>query len=301
MLRHRHGILTLRREDGRIICERVRVADTWVRRMRGALFRRTLPSDQGCVLRPSFSIHTMFMQFPIDVVFLDQDLKVLKISDSVRPFHTASCRGAREVVELRAGECERRGLAVGDRVAWASYQADEPPACPTRTAVMQHPLLGPVVVASRDERFVKLMGFLLDARSVDCPGRHPARSARTLRGGGCACGGRARRRCQRGRRASLAANTARALNPDVPIFLAGEAEVAARAPRRDDDLRQVGRDRDARRRRRRGGRRPGGLVRHVGRDRRHLPALPLAGSTIVDHREGREDPGCDRKLTWRTS
>ena len=53
----------------------MRVADTWVRRLRGALFRRTLPSDEGCVLRPSFSIHTMFMQFPIDVVFLDQDLR----------------------------------------------------------------------------------------------------------------------------------------------------------------------------------------------------------------------------------
>ena len=132
-MRHPHGTLTLRREDGRVVCERVRVADTWVRRLRGALLRRSLPSDEGFVLRPAFSIHTMFMQFPIDVLFLDQDLKVLKISAAVRPFHTASCRGAREVVELRAGECERRGLEVGDRVAWASYL--EPGAGePARTA-----------------------------------------------------------------------------------------------------------------------------------------------------------------------
>ena len=47
--------------------------------MRGAVPPHASLPDQGCVLRPSFSIHTMFMQFPIDVVFLDQDLKVLKI------------------------------------------------------------------------------------------------------------------------------------------------------------------------------------------------------------------------------
>ncbi len=229
MLRHRHGILTLRREDGRIICEHVRVADTWVRRMRGALFRRTLPSDQGCVLRPSFSIHTMFMQFPIDVLFLDQDLKVLKISDNVRPFHTASCRGAREAVELRAGECERRGLTVGDRVAWASHQVTIP-GVPGAEAALQHPLLGPVVVASRDARFVKLTGFLLEARRVECPGSiQPEALLRTLEAddapaavvldvGASAADGLA------------AANTARALNPEIPIFLAGEADVAARAP-----------------------------------------------------------------------
>ncbi len=125
-MRGPHGTQTLRREDGQVVCERVRVADTWLRRLRGVLFRSTLPADQGCVLRPSFSIHTAFMQFPIDVVFLDQDLNVLKISAGVKPFHAVSCRGAREVVELRAGECERRGLTVGDRVAWASYQKPSP-------------------------------------------------------------------------------------------------------------------------------------------------------------------------------
>lgn len=231
MIRHRHGILTLRREDGRVVCERVRVADTWVRRLRGALFRRTLPSDEGCVLRPSFSIHTMFMRFPIDVVFLDQDLSVLKISAGVRPFHAASCRGAREVVELRAGECERRGLDVGDRVAWASYQAPSP-GDPNANgpATVRRPSQGPVVVASRDARFVKLVRFLLDARRVECPaGIDPDGLPRALGAGdvpvavvldvgASAADGLA------------AANASRALNPDVPIFLAGDPEVAARAP-----------------------------------------------------------------------
>ena len=106
----RHGTLTLRREDGRIVTERVKLADTWPRRMAGLLGRSSVGHDEGVVLRPAFSIHTFFMRFPIDAVFLDYDLVVLRIASPLRPFRTASCRGAREVVEIRAGECERRGL-----------------------------------------------------------------------------------------------------------------------------------------------------------------------------------------------
>jgi hypothetical protein len=54
------------------------------------------------------------MRFSIDVVFLDRDGCVLRIAESVRPWRTAAARGARSVVELRAGECARRGLVVGD-------------------------------------------------------------------------------------------------------------------------------------------------------------------------------------------
>ena len=63
--------LTLRREDGRIVCERVVVADRAHRRMRGLLGRKYLRQGEGMVLRPGWSIHTAFMRFPIDAVFLD--------------------------------------------------------------------------------------------------------------------------------------------------------------------------------------------------------------------------------------
>ena len=123
MLGRRRGTLTLRREDGRIVCENVKLADTYATRTVGLLGRRTLPPGYGVVLRPSFSIHTFFMRFPLDLIFLDVDLVVIKIAERLPAFRTASCRGAREVVELAAGECARRGLAVGDRVAWASHSA----------------------------------------------------------------------------------------------------------------------------------------------------------------------------------
>jgi uncharacterized membrane protein (UPF0127 family) len=60
-----------------------------------------------------------FMRFPIDAVFLDGDLQVIHIAADLRPWRAAGKRGAKAVLELTAGECERRGLAVGDRIRFA--------------------------------------------------------------------------------------------------------------------------------------------------------------------------------------
>jgi len=84
--------------------------------MRGLLGRASLPSGEGILLRPAGSVHTFFMRFPIDVVFLDRENFVVGVDEAVAPWRTAGRRGASAVVELAAGECERRGVAVGDRL-----------------------------------------------------------------------------------------------------------------------------------------------------------------------------------------
>ena len=111
--------IRLTREDGRVVCEQVLVAARPLRRMRGLLGRAELPSDEGILLRPAGSVHTFFMRFPIDVVFLDKEDRVLGIEPAVPPWRTANCRGAKSVVELAAGECDRRGLELGDRLVAA--------------------------------------------------------------------------------------------------------------------------------------------------------------------------------------
>jgi uncharacterized protein len=104
------------RNDGVVVCEECLVAATPFTRMRGLLGRSSLPSGQGILLRPASSVHTFFMRFPIDVVFLDGDLRVVEIAADLRPWRVAGKRGARAVLELPAGECARRGLAVGDQI-----------------------------------------------------------------------------------------------------------------------------------------------------------------------------------------
>lgn len=160
-----------------MIAESVTVADTTRRRLRGLLGRRDLPAGTGMLLRPAWSIHTMFMQFPIDVVFVDPEQIVIKIEPSLPPFRTASCRGAREVVELRAGECERRGLTIGDRVAWAARVApDELSGESLLTGgARQRPRPEPrVAIVSNDPRFTKLTRFLLEGRRLDAASVPPS-------------------------------------------------------------------------------------------------------------------------------
>jgi len=108
--------VALRREDGSIVCERCVLADTALARMRGLLGRRELPSGDGILLRPASSVHMAFMRFPIDAVFLDRDLRVVKVASDLRPWRAAGSRGAKAVLEIPAGEAGRRGLTVGDRL-----------------------------------------------------------------------------------------------------------------------------------------------------------------------------------------
>jgi uncharacterized membrane protein (UPF0127 family) len=115
-VRSASGVVVLVREDGSKVCERCVVANKMLPRMRGLLGRRSLPAGEGLLIRPAPSVHTFFMRFPIDVVFLSRSGEVLKVSADVGPWRARSCRGAYAVLELTAGEAESRGVAVGDHI-----------------------------------------------------------------------------------------------------------------------------------------------------------------------------------------
>jgi uncharacterized membrane protein (UPF0127 family) len=161
--------LVLRREDdGAVVCERCIVADTMLRRLRGLLGRRELSPGDGIVLRPGWSIHTAFMFFPIDVAFVDADQVVVKVVRNLKPFRASLCRGARDVVELSAGEAERRGLKEGDRLTWAARGVNgagastsglSPAARDAAAASPTRPIR--VLLGTRDDQFLRLAEFLL--------------------------------------------------------------------------------------------------------------------------------------------
>ena len=110
--------VTLRRENGDVVCDRCVVAASPLSRMKGLLGRGELRSGEGLLLRPASAIHTFFMRFPIDAVFLDREWRIVGIAPGVAPWRTAGRRGAKAVLELPAGESARRQIAVGDRLAF---------------------------------------------------------------------------------------------------------------------------------------------------------------------------------------
>jgi uncharacterized membrane protein (UPF0127 family) len=102
-----------------VLCERVVIADTPLPRMRGLLGRRSLSPGDGVMLQGAPSIHTAFMRFDFDVVFLDASLRVLKAIPRLKPWRAVTVRRATHVLELAAGEVSRRGVEVGDQIVVA--------------------------------------------------------------------------------------------------------------------------------------------------------------------------------------
>jgi uncharacterized membrane protein (UPF0127 family) len=93
------------------------MAETPWRRTVGLLGRDGLPAGEAMVLDPCRSIHTWFMRFPIDVLFLDATGEIVAARERVRPFGYASgTRRARLTIELPAGATREAGLSVGSRL-----------------------------------------------------------------------------------------------------------------------------------------------------------------------------------------
>jgi hypothetical protein len=80
---------------------------------------RGLKPGAGVLFVPGGPIHTAFMRFPIDAVFVDQNGTVVSVAEHLRPWRLASGRGCRFVVELAAGEAERLGIKTGDQLGLA--------------------------------------------------------------------------------------------------------------------------------------------------------------------------------------
>lgn len=91
--------------------------------MKGLLGRRDLAQGEGLLLRPASSVHTFFMRFPIDVVFLDRDFTVVGIRKALPPWRVVGRRGSQSVLELAAGEAERVDLGLGEHLELSPSQA----------------------------------------------------------------------------------------------------------------------------------------------------------------------------------
>ena len=96
------------------VADDVEVALSRNARRKGLLGRDGLAPFSAMVLAPCAAIHTMFMRFAIDVVFVDADGRALRIVKSLAPWRAAMTPLAHTVIELPAGTLTTREVAVGD-------------------------------------------------------------------------------------------------------------------------------------------------------------------------------------------
>ena len=91
------------RATGVVIADSLEVADGFWSRLVGLQFRKALPRGRAMLLTPCSSIHTFFLRFPIDVIFLDRQGQVLMVHRGVRPWRALwPVRHAHAVLELDA-------------------------------------------------------------------------------------------------------------------------------------------------------------------------------------------------------
>ncbi|HLY40849.1 MAG TPA: DUF192 domain-containing protein [Terracidiphilus sp.] len=94
----------------------IEVADRGPTRAKGLLGRKQLDPGGGMWIVPCESVHTFFMQFPIDLVYLDKGNRVRKVRHAVRPWRTSVCLSAHSIIELPAGTILRTKTEKGDLV-----------------------------------------------------------------------------------------------------------------------------------------------------------------------------------------
>jgi uncharacterized membrane protein (UPF0127 family) len=110
------AVALMNERTGVSVADAVELADTRASRRRGLLGRDCLEPSAALILAPCVAVHTAFMRFAIDVVFVDRDGHALKIVSELAPWRIAWSPSAHAVVELAGGRLRSCEVSVGDRL-----------------------------------------------------------------------------------------------------------------------------------------------------------------------------------------
>jgi uncharacterized protein len=93
------------------------VADNLFTRMKGLLGKKELPFGEALWIKPCFSVHTFFMKFPIDVIFLNKKNQVIAAVSNLTPNRmTRLYPQSFSVLELPSGTIVASNTKVGDEI-----------------------------------------------------------------------------------------------------------------------------------------------------------------------------------------
>ena len=103
--------------SGKELAREVAVAETFLSRLKGLLGKKELPPGEALWIKPCSSVHSFGMKFPIDVVFLDRDMRVVAVARELKPGRVSAPRSrARSVLELPAGAIDSATTDIGNRI-----------------------------------------------------------------------------------------------------------------------------------------------------------------------------------------
>ena len=104
---------------GTLLAERARLASSFIDRFLGLMMRARIEDGGGLLLTSGSSIHSFWMRFRFDAVFVDRDNRVTKVVPSMRQWWVAfGGRGAKDVIELPNGVAAATGTVPGDQLEY---------------------------------------------------------------------------------------------------------------------------------------------------------------------------------------
>jgi uncharacterized membrane protein (UPF0127 family) len=109
---------------GRVVASHVEEAKGAWPAFKGLMFRTSMPDGYGMLFRPARGIHTNFMRFPIDLVFLDNENRVKKVHPAMGPWRYDFTFAA-GVIEMNAGSASANGISPGDVLQFAPINDPE--------------------------------------------------------------------------------------------------------------------------------------------------------------------------------
>jgi uncharacterized protein len=98
------------------IGDRIVKAGTSSERTTGLLKRSGLESGGGLWIIPCEAVHTFFMKFPLDLIYIDRKLRIRKVVRNVAPWRISACLSAHSIIELPVGMIDASGSERGDQL-----------------------------------------------------------------------------------------------------------------------------------------------------------------------------------------
>jgi uncharacterized protein len=98
-----------------LLSDHIRTADSFFGKLFGLMLSAPLKESEGLLIDTCSSIHTFWMRYPIDVLFLDSGNRVLRFFEDLKPFRvTPFIRGAAKAIELKSGTVKACSINTGD-------------------------------------------------------------------------------------------------------------------------------------------------------------------------------------------
>ncbi|HSQ87816.1 DUF192 domain-containing protein, partial [Romboutsia sp.] len=103
--------------ENKIIAEDLIVADSFITRLKGLMFKKNFNKGEALIIKPCSSIHTFNMKFSIDVVFISKDNNVLYTIENLKPNRVSPIiRKSYSVLELPAGTIKETNIKIGNKI-----------------------------------------------------------------------------------------------------------------------------------------------------------------------------------------